>query len=319
MIELRISHVLSLVVLLCLPAVVYAKDWSQRPAPPLHSIDHNGLKRSYHLYLPPAYKVNKKLPLVVMLHGGGRGDGAKSAKYLGFTTLAKQKGFIVAYPNGVDSYWRDGRGYTHRGNSDASVDDVGFISALIDHLIENNKADPARVYVTGVSNGGMMTLRLGCALAPKLAAIAPVIANIPKNIIGGCRPEVPLSVLLMNGTEDPLVPWGGGYVHFFHKDMGQVVSTEKTIDFWVEHDRCNPKGHTVKLPDRDKSDHSTVEVTRYKNTKDHVEVVLYKIVGGGHNLPGSDTRERLRITGRKNNDINGAKEIWDFFQKYTRR
>ena len=146
-------------------------------------IDVDGVERSYYLHLPPAYKSSLKLPLVLVLHGGGKGDGLTPAKHLGFTSLADSNNFIVVYPNGIDGYWRDGRGYTHRGKRDTSVDDVGFISKLIDHLVRENKTDPKRVYVTGISNGGMMTLRPGCELSSKLAAIAPIAASIPKNIM----------------------------------------------------------------------------------------------------------------------------------------
>lgn len=284
----------------------------------LMGINVDGVDRSYYLHLPPTHKSSPKLPLVLVLHGGGKGDGLTPAKYLGFTSLADSKGFIVVYPNGIDAYWRDGRGYTHRGVSDNSVDDVGFISKLIDHLAQEKNADPKTVYVTGISNGGMMTLRLGCELSSKLAAVAPVAANIPKNLIGSCRPDLPLPVLLMNGTDDPMVPYDGGYVHFFRKKMGEVVSTDNTISFWVRHNRCNAFPNVEELPDRDPRDHSKITVTTYANMRNRCEVVLYSVKGGGHTLPGSDAPDWPRLLGRKNNDINGAEVIWQFFENHSR-
>jgi polyhydroxybutyrate depolymerase len=284
----------------------------------LKEIDVDGVRRSYYIHFPSTKKTDKRLPLVLVLHGGGKGDGRKPARNLGFSKLSDLNGFIVAYPNGIDAYWRDGRGYTHRGNNN-NIDDVRYISKLIDHLVRNNKADPNRVYVTGISNGGMMTLRLGAELSSKLAAIAPIAANIPKNIVNTSKPVHPLPVLLMNGTDDPLVPYNGGYVRFFRKRMGEVVSTQETISFWVKHNRCNAVPATRKLPDRDRSDHSRVIVTSY--TKPHnrcEEVVLYTIKGGGHTLPGSNTPNLPRVLGWKNNDIDGAKVIWEFLSKYSR-
>ena len=291
---------------------------SASPGIEQQTIEVDGWQRSYYLHLPPAYASSQKLPLVLVLHGGGKGDGRTPARYLRFTSLADANSFIVAYPNGVDDYWRDGRGYTHRGESDNSVDDVNFISRLIDHLVRESKVDPKRVYVTGLSNGGMMTLRLGCEISSKLAAIAPVIANMPKNIISTCQPDVPLPVLLMNGTDDPLVPYGGGYVHFFRKKMGEVVSTDETIAFWVKHNHCNSVPVVRDLPDINTGDHSKVTVTTYANASGKAEVVLYTIIGGGHTLPGSDIPNRPRVLGQKNNDVDGAKVIWQFLSKYSR-
>jgi len=102
------------------------------------SIVVDGMQRTYYIHFPPAHKSSSQPPLVLVLHGGGKGDGLTAAKYLGFTSLADSQGFVVAYPNGIDNYWRDGRGYTHRGESDTTVDDVGFISQLIDHLVREH-------------------------------------------------------------------------------------------------------------------------------------------------------------------------------------
>ena len=284
----------------------------------LKTIVIGGAERRYYLHLPPAYKSSARLPLVLVLHGGGKGDGLAPEKYLGFTHLADQEGFVVVYPNGVDAHWNDGRGVTYRGASDIGVDDVRFISKLIDHLVEAYKVDSKRVYLTGISNGGMMTLRLGCEISSKIAAIAPVVASIPKNIIGTCKPDAPLPVLLINGTDDPLVPYNGGYVHFFRKEMGEVVSTEETVSFWVRRNRCNTTPDVKDMPDRDPGDHSKVTVTTYTNPGNECEVVLYTINGGGHTLPGSGMPDRPWILGRKNNDFNGAMVIWDFFKRHSR-
>jgi len=163
-----------------------------------------------------------------------------------------------------------------------------------------------------------MTLRLGCELTAKLAAIAAVAANIPKNLINSCRPERPLPVLVMNGTDDPLVPYNGGDVHFFRKKMGEVVSTSETVSFWVKHNWCNSTPSMRDLPDRNRRDHSRVKVATYVNPNNGCEVVLYVIQGGGHTMPGSNMPDLPRILGHKNEDIDGAKEIWELFKRHTR-
>ena len=133
-------------------------------------------------------------------------------------------------------------------------------------------------------------MRLGCEISDKLAAIAPVIANIPENIIGTCRPESPLPVLLMNGTEDPLLSWGGGSVGFLGKTMGEVVSTADTVSFRVQHNHCSSVPHVEVLADTDSNDDSSLTVSTYGNCQNNAAVVLSTITGGGHSFPGGISR-----------------------------
>jgi polyhydroxybutyrate depolymerase len=280
-----------------------------------HSFIHNGLERTYYLHLPTNFKNLSSLPLVMVLHGGGKGDGDDIAKHFGFNKIADREGFVVVYPNGIDSRWNDGRGVTfNKKEGLENIDDVGFLSSLIDTMIANYKIDSNRVFVTGVSNGGMMTFRLGCEISSKLTAIAPVIANIPKNIVDSCNPNSYLPVLIMNGTDDPLVPWEGGQVKFLWREMGEVLSTENSVRFWVEHNKCFEKPVKETLPDIDPEDDSRVRVVTYKNKENNIEVVLYAIVGGGHNIPGGNTPDISFLLGNKNNDINAAEVIWEFFK-----
>ncbi|MCG8344351.1 MAG: esterase [Chlorobiales bacterium] len=277
-----------------------------------------GIERTYYLHLPPVYGESaRKLPVLLVLHGGGRGDGDEVARWTGFLEIADREGFIAVYPNGIDARWNDGRiGSSRNGNENAVVDDVGFISVLIDHIVQNFRGDPGRVYVTGLSNGGMMTFRLGCEISEKLAAIAPVIANMPENIYGECRPGKKLPVLVMNGTSDPLVPWEGGAVGYFGERRGRVVSTNRTVEFWRAHNRCSSRSVRW-LPDRDRRDNSRVRMSVWGNSDNTCEVVLYRIEGGGHTFPGSDIPNRPLLLGRKNNDIEGPEVIWSFFRKYS--
>lgn len=285
----------------------------------LQSMSYAGLQRTYYLHLPPNYQSATKLPLVLALHGGGRADGDDLAERTGYNRLADQEGFIAVYPNGIDAQWNDGRGRTARKSEKiVNIDDVGFLSSLIDLLIQDYKVDPLRVYVTGLSNGGMMTLRMGCEAGSKLAAIAPVIANMPANIVSTCRPGSPIPLLLMNGTQDPMVPWQGGPVRFFWKKMGIVLSTAETIQFWIRNNQCQTAPKITMLPDRDNHDGSTVRVVTYNCPENGADVFLYTIEGGGHNFPGSHTPDLPRVLGNKNNDINGPEVIWQFFMQHSK-
>ena len=285
----------------------------------LKTIKHNGIERKFYLHLPINFDEMNALPVVLILHGGGKADGKDLAKRTHYIEIADRENFIAVFPNGIDAQWNDGRGKTFRRNKgNENIDDVGFISSLIDHLIDNYKGDSKRVYVTGLSNGGMMTFRLGCEIASQLTAIAPVIANIPERIVHGCNPDNPLPVLIMNGTEDPLVPWNGGQVKFLWKKMGRVLSTESSVRFWVEHNKCFEKPVTQTLPDKDEDDDSRVRAVTYGKKDNTVEVILYAIENGGHNFPGSKAPDLKLLLGNKNMDIGGSKIIWEFFKKHKK-
>ncbi len=109
----------------------------------------------------------------------------------------------------------------------------------------------------------------------------------------------------------------GGSVGFFGKRRGEVVSTNETVRFWSKHNGCSSR-FVRWVPDRDRRDHSRVRITTWKKPGNTCEVILYSIVGGGHTFPGSDVPNRPLLLGRKNNDINGAEVIWDFFSRHIR-
>ncbi|UXI04010.1 alpha/beta hydrolase family esterase [Photobacterium sp. TY1-4] len=282
------------------------------------TITVKGIVRDFYLHLPPPDKTSTSAAAVVIaLHGGGRTDGDELAQRAGFERLAAQDGMIIVYPNGITAQWNDGREKAARRSREVmSVDDVGFLSALIEHLVAEYHADPKRIFMMGLSNGGMMTLRMGCEASEKLAAIAPVIANMPANLINRCTPKTSLPVLLMNGTADPLVPWSGGDVGFLTKKMGKVASTDATLEFWLRQNHCDPLPSITIFADINTDDHSRVRRLRYQCQPSPLEVVLYQIEGGGHNFPGSRTPDLPRLLGPKNMDIHGAQEIWQFFKQH---
>lgn len=286
------------------------------------SIVIGGLKRTWLIHVPSSYDLNKPMPLLIVLHGGG-GTGRNMVKLTqgGFDKISDKKGFVVIYPDGIEKHWNDGRrseetGYrAHKEN----IDDVGFISALIDHLINKMNIDPKRVYVTGMSNGAIMTYRLACRLSGKIAAIAPVAGNIPQNIFKSCAPSNPVSVLAINSTNDPLVPFSGGNVTgpYGMKKLGKVISTEESVMFWVNNNNCSVNPIITLEPDNDPMDGTRVRRKEYKNGKNNSEVVLFVIEGGGHTWPGGYQYLGKQIIGNTSHDINATKVICDFFEKHS--
>jgi len=177
----------------------------------LQSISVGGRTRTYLVRVPPAIaRHSARVPLVVVLHGGG-GNAAISEGMTNFTAKANAEGFIVVYPNGSGRLqtslltWNAGHccGYA----MEKHIDDVGFISALIDTLSTAYPVDPKRVFVTGMSNGGMMSHRLGTALPHKIAAIAPVVGAVFGD---ETQPSEPVSALMFNGMLDEHIPYKGG-------------------------------------------------------------------------------------------------------------
>ncbi len=292
-----------------------------------HEFVHDGRKRIYSLYIPSTYAKPNKLPLVIALHGGG-GSIDKWPEYTnnGFERLAEKAPFILVYPQGLEGQWNDERNYPTSYAHTNHINDVGYLTALIDYLLETYPIDRNRVYVTGASNGGMMTHYLAGMSSDRIAAIAPVISTIPENLINRLKPKKPVPVLMINGTDDPLVLWKGGMVKFGRKENGYVTSVKETVEFWLRHDRCNPQPKITNLPDRDVKDETTVSKTEYFCGGRNADVVLYTVKGGGHTWPTyEDKRGPLqkiiadKLVGRKSRDIEACEIIWDFFKSHPRK
>jgi polyhydroxybutyrate depolymerase len=279
------------------------------------SILSGGLERTYNVHISSSYNNSTPTPLLIALHGGG-GTGDGMNKLTHFNNIADRENFIVVYPDGFEKHWNDNRGVQRYRAQNQNVDDVGFISALIDHLSDKYNIDAKMVYVTGMSNGAMMSHRLGCELSQKIAAIAPVAGNLPVNMASICTPSRPLSVLIINGTEDPLVPWAGGDVHLGPLELGQVLSVEDTVQFWVSNDKCNSSPVATQLPDVDPTDGTTVRRETYGECEDGAEVVLYTVEGGGHAWPGGLPYSPESVIGRTSRDFDASEVIWQFFKEH---
>lgn len=276
-------------------------------------VEFGGMDRSYLLHLPNPLP-NKPLPLVVVLHGGG-GSAKSAAKMTDFDAEADKEGFIVVYPEGSDKArpflnamgkpgfltWNAGSccGYAKANN----IDDVGFIRAAVMQVIKDNAADPKRVYVTGISNGGMMAYRLACEASDLFAAIAPVSAV---QEVASCKPGHPVSVLHIHGAKDENVQLGGG-VGKKALDKEDRKPVQNTIDFWVKQDGCSSTVHSQQ-PD--------VEMTNYGGCTAGSEVAFYLVQDGGHSWPGG---ERIAyFLDPPSKALNATSEIWKFFSTHAK-
>jgi polyhydroxybutyrate depolymerase len=268
--------------------------------------------RSFYLYVPGTYDQAAPAPLVLALHGHGT-TGRNMEVLTHISRVADARGFIVAYPNGAHKGWNDGR----PGVSE-NVDDVAFIRDLIVLLQSRYSIDPARIYATGISNGGFMCYRLACELASSIAAIAPVAATMRVGLPHYCRPARPVSVCLIHGTEDPFVPWNGGTVGRGLRRRGTVLSADQTIKYWVEVNGCDPDPVSGEIAPQDPAESTRATVTRYLNGREDSEVILYEVEGGGHAWPGGLQYLPTRFVGPASSLMDASYVIWDFFSRHKR-
>jgi polyhydroxybutyrate depolymerase len=282
------------------------------------TFESGGVKRSYTAIVP----ATTPAPLVLVLHGNTQQGGDMRTR-TSWPDVAKREGFIAVFPDGLNRAWADLRGDADRvGRSPpAGTDDVAFLTALVAKFAHDGVADPKRIYVTGVSNGGHMTLTLACSHADLFAAAASVIASFTDTMLAACKPSRPIPMLMMNGTADPLIAYDGGRGTSRYA-VPNVVSTASSIAFWRHNNGCAAAdARSTKLPDKDRDDSSTV--TRVdSNCPGGRDVVLYRVDGGGHRMPGSFPDARFvrvvdALLGPQNHDIDGAETIWAFFKSHT--
>lgn len=242
------------------------------------SLTVDGRERDYILRQPPG---EWPAPLLLVLHGGG-GRGRQIERHSDLTDPALAAGFAVAYPDGVGRQWNDGRADLDAETVREGVDDVAFLLALIDHLAATGAVDPARVFVTGISNGGIMTFRLLCESADRFAGAATVVASLGVEVAGDCVPSRPVPLLMLNGTADPLVRYEGGPIMIFGKARGSVIPVEDTLAQFGAGNFCDDIRPQA-MPDP-ADDGVGVEMLRGEGCR--VPTLLVRYLGGGHGWPG---------------------------------
>lgn len=285
------------------------------------SITVGGLVRTFDLFVPSGLDADP-VPLVLLLHGHGgdadqmTGFDGSAAPFRVWMDLAERDTFLVAYPDGVispdgDTGWNDCRA---DAQTNPSTDDVAFLDALVDQIALAFPIVPTRIHAAGVSNGGFMTLRLAAENPTRYTSVAAVISSLPA--VPECpAPTSPVSVLFMNGTADPLVPWAGGVVHSPRR--GTVISTPDSVRLLAEAIGTDPVPLVEDLPDLDPRDRSTVRRFTFDGGAQGTRVVLYAVLGGGHTTPSRAEQYHWLwelIVGPQNHDIESADAIWAFFE-----
>ena len=279
----------------------------------------------HYLLAVPAHTGAGKRPLVILLHG----HGGSAAQILGQTRMASplaawldiadRERLLLIAPDGVAG--KDGRQGWNDCRADASTnpatDDTGLIGALIDMAVARHDADPARVYVIGMSNGGMMAYRLASELGPRLAAFAAISASMPAQSRCAAA-STPLSALIVGGTADPVMPYAGGAIKLgLARGRGSVIGAEATAAFWRTLDQLPAQGREEQLAHRSATDPTRSTRTVWRADPHTLQVALVTITQGGHVEPSPSRRiSKLygMLVGPQSGDLEMAEEAWHFFQ-----
>lgn len=287
-----------------------ATEGSDSPAH-CQTMMQGGVARSYLVRIPGSLSQHeRKVPLVMVLHGGG-GNAANAERMTGFSEKARKEGFIVVYPEGTGRFngklltWNAGHCCGFAMNN--QMDDVGFIAALLDRLIKDYPVDPKRVYVTGISNGGMMTHRLGMELSSRFAAIAPVAAAIFGD---EKKPAYPVSAIMLNGLLDESAPPQGGPPGGRFPDAWDGTPTKPALEqaaFWANANGCAATPET--------RDRTAYLLTQYRCPANRA-VAMYLIKDNGHAWPGGQKGRPRGDT--PSSTVNGTDLIWEFFSSKER-
>lgn len=269
----------------------------------------NGTAREYTLVRPE--RVTRPLPLLIVYHGGGQ-TAERARGYTRFNVVAVSRDFIVVYPQGLSNNWNDGRKSADLLERAASTtNDVEFTEQIIAQLAAEGLVNRNRVFLTGASNGGMMSMYAGCRLGGRIAGIAPVVANLP--VDWTCESSG-LPALFIHGTDDTFMPYAGGRIaeRAQRKDLGSVLGTEATIAAFRAMNGCAAEKESKRI-DAFAGDRTVAVMTVFDCTRAPLKRFL--IEGGGHTWPGARTGMIADwVLGATSREINATNEILTFFE-----
>lgn len=279
-----------------------------------HTIKVDGVTRNYLLYKPRKLDRTKSHPLVLVMHGGG---GTARGLYRdtrdSFTALADKHGFYIAYPNAVKRMWDFGTGKVSE-ELEVRTDDRQYFANLLTHLASSLPVDERRIFATGISRGGQASYFLACQFPDRIRAIAPITMPMPEFMAADCKATPDIGLALLNGTQDPVVPYEGGQIVVQGKQRGIVLSTKQTLTTWLSRNGCSTE-RTTQRTINPIADNTSVQRTDWTQCSG-APVRLYRIEGGGHTWPSGSQYLPVRVVGEVTHDIDGANEIWDFFSMF---
>jgi polyhydroxybutyrate depolymerase len=282
------------------------------------NIRYQNLERKSLLFYPENYeKENFSLnpnirtyPLLISLHGGGGSIDSNIKLTRGRLIELKEKyRFFLLFPEGYDKQWNDGRDVPNSKAHQENIDDAGYIKYLIEYMKKHFPIDENNVYIFGISNGGMMSFRIACEYSNEITGFASIAATMPEHLKSDCIIKKKLKMILIHGTEDPLVPFNGGDVKVLFRKRGKVLSAEETIQFWLNKNECDKKALISSL---EKDSDTKTLISHYK-CKNQSFVRFYKILNGGHTWPGGFQYLPEWYIGKTTQNFRAEEEIIQYF------
>lgn len=240
-------------------------------------------------------------PLIVSMHGF-LGTPANMRKKTRLNALARRHGFVVAYPSGRARKWNDGRTPNNR------VDDVGYLTALIESLIASGKADPRLIFLAGHSNGGGMAMRMACEKPKLIRAISVVATKSPLKF--QCSNGAPVPAIFFHGTKDPISPHAGRNAD---SRLGGALSSAATLKLWQRRNGCTDRARVQTIDAQD--DSTSARIVRYKGCR--APLMFVEITGHGHDWPRPGARA-TRLQGPATRAVDASALSWQFFQNLGR-
>jgi len=279
---------------------------------------YNAVRRKFLLHIPPNYRPDTPLPLVIVIHGAFS-TGKQTETETGFSTLADEERFLVAYPEGIGlfglfQHWN--AGHCCGKAADDQVDDVGFVAEVIGVVRRKLAVDPARIYLAGMSNGGMLTYRFAAERAGDLAAAAVVSGAIGSSVDGEeprCwlpKPAHVVPLLVFHGSEDETIPANDTNSPRTSGNRS-FLPAAYAADFWCTANGCEPE------PVKESCDNGAMQRLVWNGCRDGSSVEFYLLPGWGHQWPAP------WFTGRLNPDhplkgFDATRQIWEFFSRFRR-
>ncbi|MBM9549051.1 prolyl oligopeptidase family serine peptidase [Leptospira sp. 201903074] len=299
---------LYLIVFFCLVLSCMGLNRRLLPNEKLDFIDIQNNKRTYIVHYPKQWN-GSPIPLLVALHGRF-GSGSSMIKQTKLDLLADTKGFIVVFPDGYKRSWADGRGNTPADEN--QINDIAFIEAMVKRLIAEGSVDPKKVFLVGHSNGGFMAQRMAAEKPGLWKGVLSVAAQISvytlkrKSILN----SNPVSVGIIAGTDDPLVPYSGGYV----RDGGEILSVDDSILRWKEWNLCNDSAVTKTQTYQEDLAEIKIDFLRYETCAENTKVELIRLNGLGHSWPGETPMIPFIDQGKTTKVVDGSKLVWEFME-----
>lgn len=269
------------------------------------TFEFDGLSRRYLIEKPA--DAGDPAPALFLLHGG-YGSGAQLRDSL---TAPLPKGWVIVFPDATGRQWNDGRTLAD-GTPVKTVDDVGFLSALAEDLARRRAIDGDRIYFAGISNGGMMSIRMACDRPDLVAGIGVVASAMPAGF--DCKAGEPLATIFIHGTEDQLIPYDGGRVAEGvgrGRDRGEALSIPQSLAFFADNNDCDGAGERKKAPDPVR-DGTRASYELYRGCD--APLAYVEIEGGGHSWPGAERKRfQKKLGGAVSEDFDATATMATFF------